>query len=218
MQTELLARIAVALERIADSLERNRHLTSETSLDPRAEALAELRRALRANELTLASNLLGDFQIVHPDAMEEPALAEELAKKIASATEDLRLRLAAARKANDVDGALTLRNELSPLLEFAERDVVDQEILSWLMSVLMRRMRSGTVRADVAILAARVADSFPHRQEGASIRASLPTLRRSAGLCAFCAEPYRGEEDACPNCLVKAPKIAELPETPDVST
>jgi hypothetical protein len=218
MQIELLARIAQALERIADSLERGCGHPVETALDSRAAALAELRRALRAGELPLASNLIGDFQLDYPDAMEASGLAEELAEKTSAAIEDLRLRLAAARKANDVDGALTLRNELAPLLDFTDREVVDREILSWLMSVLMRRMRTGTVRADVALLAARVAEAFPHRPEGASIRASLPTLRRSAGLCAVCAEPYNGEEDACPKCLVKTPKIAELPETPDAST
>ena len=218
MQTELLARIALALERIATCMERGATLPSQISLDPRADTLAELRRALRSGELPLACSLLNDFQLDYPNAPEAVALAAELAERTAAATEDLRSRLAASRKANDVDGSLSLRNELAPLLDFAEREALDREILSWLMSVLMRRMRTGTVRADVALLAARVANSFPHRPEGASIRASLPTLRRSAGLCAFCAEPYHGEEDACPKCLGGTPKFAELPESPDVST
>ena len=50
-------------------------------------------------------------------------------------------------------------------------------------------------------LAARFAENFAATVEGASVRASLPTLRRSVGLCPRCAQPYIGVADACPNCL-----------------
>jgi predicted amidophosphoribosyltransferase len=57
------------------------------------------------------------------------------------------------------------------------------------------------VQGDVAELAARAAESFGDTPEGASLRASLPTLRRSAGLCPRCAQPYAGIDEACPQCL-----------------
>jgi hypothetical protein len=63
------------------------------------------------------------------------------------------------------------------------------------------RLRSGKIQPDVALLAGRVADVFSHTVEGASLRASLPTLRRSVGLCPRCAQPYTGIADACPSCL-----------------
>ena len=57
-------------------------------------------------------------------------------------------------------------------------------------------------------LAARFAESFAATVEGASVRASLPTLRRSVGLCPRCAQPYIGVADACPNCLKGAAQRA----------
>jgi hypothetical protein len=79
------------------------------------------------------------------------------------------------------------------------------------MGLIQKRMWTGTVRADVAELAAKIADHFGHTREGASLRASLPTLRRSAGLCARCGRPYTGIDDACPACLA-GPGPAPPPE------
>jgi predicted amidophosphoribosyltransferase len=63
------------------------------------------------------------------------------------------------------------------------------------------RSRLWIIQVDVATLAGRVAEDFAHTTEGASLRASLPTLRRSAGLCPRCAQPYTGIADACRDCL-----------------
>jgi hypothetical protein len=213
----LLERVATALERIATALERG-GTPSAAAVDVRAEAIHEIRRAIRTDELALASTLLDEFEIDHPDAVELQSLATELAERKVVAIEDRQSRLAAARRANDAEAVLSLRNELSPWLDLAAREILDREVVNWLMGVLMRRLRTGTVHADVAVLAERVAQSFPHRPEGASLKASLPTLRRSAGLCARCSEPYVGAEDACPKCLAGTPKIAELPESPDSPT
>jgi hypothetical protein len=60
----------------------------------------------------------------------------------------------------------------------------------------------------VAELATRVAERFPRTVVGASLRASLPTLRRSAGLCPRCSAPYKGIADACPKCLAAAATAA----------
>ena len=69
------------------------------------------------------------------------------------------------------------------------------------MALIQKRLRAGTIRIDVVELAAKVAERFDHTSEGASLRAALPTLRRSAGLCARCGKPYTGIADACPVCL-----------------
>jgi hypothetical protein len=71
------------------------------------------------------------------------------------------------------------------------------------------------MRADVAVLAARVALSLDDTPEGASLRASLPTLRRAAGLCARCGQPYTGIAEACPICQSAAAVIAPAPAAVD---
>ncbi len=100
---------------------------------------------------------------------------------------------------------------LVPLLSPDARRELDRDLIRWFLALLMKRMRTGTVRGDVATLAARVAEVFPDTPEGASLRASLPTLRRSAGLCPRCAKPYTGVEDACPECLAATPGPTILP-------
>jgi hypothetical protein len=76
------------------------------------------------------------------------------------------------------------------------------------------RLRSGKIQPDVAILAGRVAEIFSHTVEGASLRASLPTLRRSAGQCPRCAQPYTGIADACPACLASTVQPLTIPSFP----
>ena len=207
----LESRIAPALERIASALERGEFAAPPPAL--RSEAVAELRKTIRERNLMRAAVLLGDFAIDHPDAPESQSLSDELAEATVGAIADRRVRLAASRSANDADAVIGIRDELVALLPPADREAVDREVLPWLMALLMRRMRAGTVRGDVAVLAEKVATSFAHRPEGASLRASLPILRRSSGLCPRCSEPFTGVEDACPKCLAEIPRIAELPES-----
>ena len=66
------------------------------------------------------------------------------------------------------------------------------------MALIQKRMRQGAMTTDIALLATRVAAAFDATPEGASLRAALPTLRRSVGLCARCGQPYTGIADACP--------------------
>jgi hypothetical protein len=140
----------------------------------------------------------------------------------APGVEDLRARLDASRKANDPDSVLLLHDELAPHLEAVALAELDQDLVRWLIRLIQRRMRAGTVRVDVVELAGRVADRFGATLEGASLRASLPTLRRSAGLCPSCGEPFTGIEDACPRCLASrlaataaGPPPADEPEGSD---
>jgi hypothetical protein len=127
---------------------------------------------------------------------------------------ELRARLDASRSANDPDAVIALRDELARQLDVEALGILDREVVGWLIKLIQRRMRAGTVRTDVVLLAARVADRFGTTVEGASLRASLPTLRRSAGLCPVCGEPYAGLEDRCPRCQARAVAEAE-PGAPD---
>jgi hypothetical protein len=191
----LEARIAPALERLADSA----GIAGGVSRD--AGGLAAIRRALRAGELREADNLISDLESAGFDESDLHAIREEFARARDARVDELRSRLDASRHVNDHETALDLEEELSTWLDPATRRDVRTELLRWLMGLLMKRMRGGTVGVDVAVLAARIAGRFGDTAEGASLRASLPTLRRSAGLCARCGEPYAGIDDACPRCL-----------------
>jgi hypothetical protein len=207
----LESRIAPALERIADALE-NASRSQDGPADARSLAVSEVRRAIREGAWKLAASLLADLELQFPDSAEREPLAEELAEASRETAIDRRARLDAARSANDASAVLSYRDELADLLDPSVLATLDRDVLAWVMGLLMKKMRAGSVNVDVVSLAARVAESFAHRPEGASLRASLPTLRRSAGLCARCAEPYNGDEDVCPKCTAASPRIADLPE------
>ena len=78
---------------------------------------------------------------------------------------------------------IELRDALRPIVDPDDILALDRELAKWLMTVVSKRLRGGTVRADLATLAGKVAETFGTTTEGASLRASLPTLRRAAGLC-----------------------------------
>ena len=133
----------------------------------------------------------------------------------------LRSRLEASKAANDPNGAMDARELILGRLSAEEREGFDRDLVKWMLAALMRRMRGGTVSVEVVELAGRIAETFANRVEGASVRASLPTLRRSAGLCPRCAKPYVGVEEACAECLKTAvaptattPSNGSTPSTP----
>ncbi len=135
--------------------------------------------------------------------------AEPAAARPAVDLDVIAAQIDAARSANDADRVLTLHREMAVVLSGGELERREQALVPWFMALLMRRLRGGTVSVEVTDLAARIADTFATTPEGASLRASLPTLRRSAGLCPRCAKPYAGIEAACPDCL-KAAQPAEM--------
>jgi hypothetical protein len=182
------------------------------------DATALLEALVRQGRLT--RQLLADRLV---PALERIAVALERAPRIVARAgddepvpsraqvNDLRARLEASRSANDPDAVITLRDELAEHLAAEALADLDREVVRWLIKLIQRRMRAGTVRSDVVQLAGRVADRFGATVEGASLRASLPTLRRSAGLCPVCGEPYTGLEDRCPRCHAAVPPPTPVP-------
>jgi hypothetical protein len=205
------------LERIALALERSPSPSARPTLaDGRARAIEEVRRAINDRRWEQAEAIVRDLGREHPDDSEVAAVSEDLERTRRFAVDDLRDRIEAARGANDPDGVMGLRDELARILHGEPFKELDRGLVKWLMSLIQRRLRTGTVRPDVAELAARVADRFGGTTEGASLRAALPTLRRSAGLCPKCGEPYAGLGDACPKCLaLAAAASASKPHPPD---
>jgi hypothetical protein len=195
----LESRALPVLERIAVALERAPTIGPAVAHPGRD--LAEVRQAIDAGQWALAESIVRGLSADHPTDPRIIALAEELDRSRQFAVNDLRQRIEAARLANDPEGAISSRDELGQILHGEAILEVDRSLVKWLMVLIQRRLRTGTVRPDVVALAGRIAESFGGTTEGASLRASLPTLRRAAGLCPKCSEPYAGVGDACPKCL-----------------
>jgi hypothetical protein len=114
---------------------------------------------------------------------------------------DLLAQLEAAQEVNDPGRVLELYEGLAAALDAPARAALRAKIAPWFLTMIHRRLRTGKIQADVVQLAGRFAEAFATTREGASVRASLPMLRRSVGLCSRCAQPYTGLAEACPRCL-----------------
>lgn len=199
------------LDRIAAVLEaRPAAPTPTTAID----GLATMAAAIAEGRWADAEAMLAE----HPDHPRAARFAEELSAAREDAAADLRGKLEAAQAVNDPERVLELHGGLAPLLTAEALAEVEGAVVKWFLALIMRRLRGGTVGPDVADLAARVAERFPRSVEGASLRASLATLRRSAGLCPRCARPYRGIAEACPLCLASpataGPPVEAAPPPP----
>ena len=198
----LLERIALALERgaIPPVSTPGPEPATESGHPVDRSVADEVRAAIDEGRWDRAQSILDGL----PSPADDPqikSLGLELARSRERLIANLTDRLDAARLANDADGALSAHDELIKILQGDDRKEVDRSMVAWLMKLIQRRLRSIPVGTDVATLAAVVADRFGGTPEGASLRAALPTLRRSAGLCPRCSEPYLGVDDACPKCL-----------------
>jgi hypothetical protein len=127
-------------------------------------------------------------------------------------------QLEAARQVNDPARVLELYQAVGPALELDQRTALERDLASWFLSLIHRRLRTGKIQPEVVVLATQVAETFGTTVAGASMRAALPTLRRSVGLCPRCAQPYAGVADACPKCLSGGPNRtrATTPDPPAV--
>jgi hypothetical protein len=179
---------------------------TEPPVDLSAVELALVERRWEAAETLLAK---------HADHPRAARLAEELDSARRATAADLLGELNAALEVNDPERVLEIHATLATTLPSEGLTEHESRIVKWSLALIMKRLRTGTARPDVAALAAKVAERFPKTVEGASLRASLPTLRRSAGLCARCAKPYRGIADACPECLA-GPPLADHPPGDDL--
>ncbi len=202
------ARVLPVLERIALALERAPLGPANPSRPARGRDHSEVRAAIDAGQWAEAELILREIADEYPTDPRVIALTDELDRSRRFAADDLRQRIEAARQANDPDGAIQSRDELARIVPGDSIREVDQVLVKWLMVLIQRRLRTGTVRPDVVALAGRIAETFGATTEGASLRASLPTLRRAAGLCPRCSEPYAGVGDACPKCLAASSAAA----------
>jgi hypothetical protein len=200
---ERLDRIAVALEKIAES-----GLSAVGQRAPISD-LSDVKAAILEGRWEDATSLLD----LNADHSEASRLAGLLADRKKTASEDLLARLKAAQDVTDPNMVLDIRDQMVAVISIEERNELDARLAKWFMPLMMKRLRTGIVGPEVPELATKFAERFSHTMEGASIRASLPTLRRAAGLCPKCSKPYRGIADACPVCVAGPPITLALPDT-----
>jgi hypothetical protein len=191
------------LERIARSLEEHGAPGAGPDLSnvPRSRAVAEIERATRGASWSEAERLLAELDTGYPDDPATATLKDQLATARDLARSEQLAELEAAREVNDPDRVLEIYQHLSPALDSERRGSLERDLGKWFLNMIHRRLRSGKVQIDVVQLAGRFAEVFATTPEGASVRASLPTLRRSVGLCPRCAQAYTGAADACLKCL-----------------
>jgi hypothetical protein len=207
------------VEQITESLEQRRDRVAPSSASglDRARSMAEIVRAAKAEDWAEAETRFNEFAAGFPDDPELSTLREELARSRNEIIKSGLVQIDAARTVNDPDRVLEIHHGLVKSLDEERRAALDRDLAKWFLSLIHRRLRTGKVQADVVQLAARFAETFTTTVEGASVRASLPTLRRSVGLCPRCAQPYIGVADACPNCLKGATQaLSTLPSSVDV--
>jgi hypothetical protein len=210
-------RALVTIERIGSALEQ-RGESADPAVAGRARSLTEIGRATRSAQWVEAEALLREFDLAFPGDASSAALRDDLAAARRGSIEASLAEIKAAREVNDPDRVLELYHVLAPGLETGPRRSLESELATWFLGVIHGRLRSGKIQADIVHLAGRFAESFAATIQGASVRASLATLRRSVGLCPVCAQPYAGIADSCPQCSgrVAAPPAgaSTAPEQP----
>lgn len=181
------------------------------------EALDSVRRLIDARDWDEADARVGDLLAEHPGDRRVERLVEQLRRAKQTLAERWSEQLRVAREVNDPNRVLELYDETPPIHDEEDRRLLDQDTAKWFLSLVHRRLRGGGAQLEIVTLAERVSESFAHTVEGASLRAALPTLRRSVGLCPRCAKPYVGTAEACPECLA-GKTAAESQESKSEST
>jgi hypothetical protein len=202
-QSNGISQVVARLERLVESLSQpvGPAISNSNLADDRARSIAEIVLATRAANWVAAETRLDELEASYPNDPELTAMREQLARAQHDAVQETLSQLSAARAVNDPDRVLEIYQVVVPSLDQAERTRLEQDLAKWFLSLIHRRLRLGKVQPEVVNLATRFSETFASTVEGASVRASLATLRRSIGLCPRCGQPYTGIADACPKCL-----------------
>src|SRR5262249_28545809 len=157
---------------VRELLDRDSHRTHllVESLDRTIGLLERVARALEQRASPTDSGQPTGVVAAHPAVSLQDRVAE----------------LKAAREVNDPLRVLELYQSIAPALESEPRTALQSEIAEWFLTVIYRRLRTGKIQVEVVELAGQFTETFAATTQGASVRAALPTLRRSAGLCPRC--------------------------------
>ncbi len=184
-----------------------------TAAEARQQAIDAVVEAIRREWWDQARRLAAAFAERYPDAPDAKELASRVETAYARKVQLLREQLDQAEKAGDAEGLLNARDRLSAYLNGTQLHQVDRRVAHWMATLLRAALVQGKAR-EVVGLAERVADSFGDTTpEGGQVRSSLPTLRRSAGLCPDCGQPYDVSLARCLACEAKRAAKKPAPAT-----
>jgi hypothetical protein len=198
----LAARFVAGVDQIAQLLGDGGAATRQAEQSSADRLLAQIQQATGESQWARAESLLTAFATEFPDDSRHAVQSGELETARDRANRQHLAKLEAAREVNDPEGVLESYLKVVASLKDDARAVLDRDLAKWFLALIHRRLRMAKIQPDVVRMAARFAEAFASTVEGASVRAALPTLRRSVGLCPRCGLPYGGAGDACPKCTL----------------
>ncbi len=204
----------IAESRLARHLEQIEKLAAappaeSAQIDP---SIFAIEQALASGDWRQAGALLQALELARPDDPIIVILRTRHEQARDSSLTSLASELEAARSVGDVARVLELHGLLAPALDLEKRNSLDRDLAKWFLERIQKRLLSGKIQLEIVQLATQVAETFSSTIAGASLKQSLPMLRRSVGLCSRCAQPYTGTNAACPTCMPSSGPAATSPE------
>lgn len=200
-----------AIQRLAKSLD-NRAAAADPATapppaipparNPEQLALDAIRATISREQWEQARRQILSFVERFPNSLHAAGLSEQFELARRQKVQSLRQALAAAQQSSDAGAALEARDQLTQYLSGDTLAKLDDEVVAWLVQHIRAKLLAGRAK-EVVRLAEQVAETFADVAGTAPLRQSLPTLRRSAGLCPSCGHPYDIELPECPECQAK---------------
>jgi hypothetical protein len=158
---------------------------------------------LEAAEAVVNTNKLIETQLA-PGLVRATAALERMTAEPETTVDDLRVRLDAARTAEDPERVLDCRDALTRHLRGTALEDLDRRVARWMVGLVQRRIKAGEASPALAATAARAVEDLGDSDASLALRDALPELRRRAGLCPECAQPVAALGQICPACRAAA--------------
>lgn len=168
---------------------------------PAPNTVEELRQAIAERKWADVDRLLDALQGSRPDLAQDLLTLAE--RERSAHARELRQALQEAQSQNNPQAVLDVRDRLVGLLEISERQDLDREIARWSIGYLREALHEGRARELIDLIERMVATFGESTTEGMELKNALPILRRSAGRCPDCGEPYDISLERCPDCEQK---------------
>lgn len=223
------AQICESIERVESALARLTEITaagmarlaaesaavSTARSRERTDAFDNAQRVVAAGPWLEAHQRVQDIQERFPDDPRAPALAAALDARRKRDAAELRALLDESQTGKNPDLVLDLRDRLSKLLDETVAADLDRQVARWCTVHLRESLADGRA-SDTIETVERVVRTFGDTiNDVIQLRAALPMLRRGAGRCPDCGEPYDVRLARCVECAAKRPPVKLVPTSPN---